>query len=71
MIFRSDNARCHLRCALPESRAPAEKIWSTPSQASVIRQAAAPDASKTRVGGENPVRAIDSRLMFNTMTPKS
>jgi len=39
---------------------------STPSHASVIKHAAAPAASKMRVGGENPYRAMLSRLMFRT-----
>src|SRR5581483_828907 len=43
------------------------KNVSIPSQASVIKHAPTPAASKTRVGGENPTIAIDSRLTFNTM----
>ena len=31
------------------------------------KHAPAPAASKTRVGGENPTAAMDSRLMFSTM----
>ena len=37
-----------------------------PSHASVIRHAAAPAASNTRVAGENPQVAMLSRLMFST-----
>jgi hypothetical protein len=37
-----------------------------PSQASVIRQAAAPAASKTRVAGEKPRAAMLSRLTLST-----
>jgi hypothetical protein len=37
-----------------------------PFQASTMRQAPAPAASNTRVGGENPVRAMLSRLMLMT-----
>ena len=37
-----------------------------PSQASVIRQAAAPAASNTRVAGEKPTWAIESRATFST-----
>src|SRR5918997_1327760 len=39
---------------------------STPSQASVIRQAPAPAASNTRVAGEKPTAAIESRATFST-----
>jgi hypothetical protein len=37
-----------------------------PCHSSVIRQALAPAASNTRVGGENPKRAMLSRLMLRT-----
>ena len=37
-----------------------------PSQASVIRQAAAPAASNTRVAGENPSCAMLSRPTLST-----
>jgi hypothetical protein len=37
-----------------------------PTHASVIRQAAAPAASNTRVAGEKPYRAMLSRLTFST-----
>jgi hypothetical protein len=39
---------------------------SIPSHASVMRQAAAPAASKTRVAGEKPLRAMLSRLTLRT-----
>ena len=37
-----------------------------PSQASVIRQAAAPAASNTRVAGEKPICAMLSRATLST-----
>ena len=37
-----------------------------PSQASVMRQAAAPAASNTRVAGEKPTCAMLSRATFST-----
>ena len=40
------------------------KNSSIPSQKSVNKQAPAPAASNTRVAGENPKRAMLSRLMF-------
>jgi hypothetical protein len=46
---------------------PGSKNASMPSHASQIKQAAAPAASKTRVGGEKPVLAMLSRLMLMTM----
>ena len=42
-----------------------------PSQASVIRQAAAPAASNTRVAGEKPIVAMLSRAMFSTATAEA
>ena len=37
-----------------------------PSHASVMRQAPAPAASNSRVGGENPISAMLARLTFST-----
>ena len=46
---------------------PGMKNSSMPLHESVMTQAAAPAASKTLVGGENPIFAMDSRLMFRTI----
>src|SRR5215212_1435961 len=45
---------------------PGSRKNSIPSQASVMRQAAAPAASKTRVAGDQPFAAIESREMLST-----
>ena len=44
---------------------------SMPSQASVIRHAPAPAASKTRVAGEKPTSAIESRATFRTASDET
>ena len=46
---------------------PGSKNFSMPRHLSVIRQAPAPAASKTRVGGEKPTSAIESRLIFSAI----
>ena len=54
------------RRAPPAPRCRARGTCSMPSQASVMRQAPAPAASNSRVGGEKPVAAMLARLMFST-----
>src|SRR4051794_21737712 len=46
---------------------PGTKKLSIPVHQSVITHEAAPAASNTRVGGENPTRAMESRLMLRTI----
>src|ERR687898_2885885 len=52
-------------CATSTSR-PGSRNSSMPSQASVIRHAAAPAASKTRVAGDQPFSTIESRVTLST-----